>query len=201
MEKARMMLLEARLPESFWAEAVNTAMYLHNRSQTRSLNNMTPYKAWNGVKPDLSHIKVFSCDAYLFAPNEKRGKLQAKSQKCTHMGYGWNTTKMWRLWDPTGRRVIIRSNVRFDKGSLGGRQPLEIAQELEEEPDEGHIERPAEINDRGQGKFQASENPTPVRISEEYPTSIVSLSPAREPQNKQIGETEQAVPIPNTIDL
>ena len=29
----------------------------------------------------------------------------------------------------------------------------------------------------------------------------MSLSPAREPQNEQIGETEQAVPIPNTRDL
>ena len=102
---------------------------------------------------------------------------------------------------PPGRRVIIGSNVRFDEGSLGGRQPLEIVQELEEEPDEGHIERPTEINDSGKRKFQTSENLTPVRIYEEYPTSIESLSPAREPQNEQIGETEQAVPIPNTIDL
>ena len=75
MEKARTMLLEAHLPESFWAEAVNTAMYLYNRSPTRSLDNMTPYEAWNGVEPDLSHIKVFGCDAYLFVPNKKRGKL------------------------------------------------------------------------------------------------------------------------------
>ena len=139
MEKAWTMLLEARLLESFWAEAVNTAVYLHNRSPRRSLDNMTPYEAWNGIKPDLSHIKVFGCDAYLFVPNEKRGKLQAKSQKCTHMGYVWNTTKMWRLWDPTGRGVIIGSNVRFEEGSLGGRQPLEIVQELEEEPNEGDI--------------------------------------------------------------
>ena len=201
MEKARTMLLEARLPQSSWAEAVNTAVYLHSRSPTRSLDNMTPYEAWNGVKPDLSHIKVFGCDAYLFVPNEKQGKLQAKSQKCTHMGYVWKTTKMWRLWDPTGRRVIIGSNVRFDEGSLGGRQPREIAQELEEEPNEGHIERPPEMNDSAEGKFQASENLTPVRVFEEYPTSLVSLSPAREPQNEQIGKTEQAVLIPDTIDL
>ena len=121
------------------------------------------------------------------------------SQKCTHMGYVWNTRKMWRLWDFTGRRVIVGSNVRFDEGSLGGRQPLEIVQELEEEPDEGHIERPTEINDSGKGKSQASENLTPVRIYKEYP--IVSLSPAWDPQNEQIGETKQAVPIQNTIDL
>ena len=74
---------------------------------------------------------------------------------------------MWRLWDPTGRRVIIGSNVRFDNGSLGRRQPLEIVQELEEEPNEGHIERSVEISDSGQGKFQASENPIPSRLPEE----------------------------------
>ena len=94
---------------------------------------------------------------------------------------------MWRLWDPTGRQVIIGSNVRFDDGSLGGRQHLEIVQELEEEPDEGHVERPTEINDSGKGKFQASETLTPVRIYKEYPTSIMSLSLAREPQNEQTG--------------
>ena len=97
--------------------------------------------------------------------------------------------------------MIIGSNVRFDEGSLGVRQPLEIAQELEVEPDEGHIERPAEIKDSGQGKFQATENPTLSRLSEEYPTPIMSLSPAREPQNEQIRETEQSVSIPSTIDL
>src|SRR5947209_6654854 len=65
MEKARSMLLEAGLPESFWAEAVNTALYLHNRSLRRSLEGKMPYKAWNGIKPDLSHLKVFGCDTFL----------------------------------------------------------------------------------------------------------------------------------------
>ena len=103
MEKARSMLLEAGLPESFWAEAVNTALYLHNRSLRRSLEGKMPYKAWNGIKPDLSHLKVFGCDAFLHVPDEKRNKLQSKTEKCLHMGYVMNTTKMWRLWDIAGR--------------------------------------------------------------------------------------------------
>ena len=74
MEKARSMLLEADLPESFWAEAVNTAVYLHNKRPTRSLEGKTPYEAWNGVKPDLSHLKVFGGDAFLHVPDEKRNK-------------------------------------------------------------------------------------------------------------------------------
>ena len=90
MEKARSMLLEASLPESFWAEAVNTAVYLHNRSPTRSLEGKTPYKAWNGIKPDLSHLKVFGCDAFLHVPDEKRNKLQSKKPKSA---YTWATLR------------------------------------------------------------------------------------------------------------
>ena len=79
MGMARTMLIEAHLPESFWAEAVNTGVYLHNRCPTRSLEGITLYEAYNGFKPDLSNLKVFGCNAYLFAPEEKRGKLQSKS--------------------------------------------------------------------------------------------------------------------------
>ena len=40
------------------------------------------------------------------------------------MGYVWNTTKMWQLWDPTGRRVVVGSNVKFDESSLGSKEKL-----------------------------------------------------------------------------
>jgi len=79
MEKARTILLEACLPESFWAEAVNTAVYLHNRRPIKSLEGKTPHQAWNGIKPDLSQLRVFGCDAYLHVPDEQRTKLEVKS--------------------------------------------------------------------------------------------------------------------------
>lgn len=86
MEKARTMLLEACLPDSFWAEAVNTAVYLHNRSPTRSLDGKTPYEAWNGTKPDLSNLRVFGCDAYLHVPDEARTKLEVKNTEMYSFG-------------------------------------------------------------------------------------------------------------------
>ena len=54
MEKARTMLLEAQLPARFWAEAVNMAVYLLNRSQTKALNGVTPFEAWHGRKPTIA---------------------------------------------------------------------------------------------------------------------------------------------------
>lgn len=41
-EMARCLLKESKLPNSFWAEAVNTANYISNRLPTKSLNGRTP---------------------------------------------------------------------------------------------------------------------------------------------------------------
>jgi transposase InsO family protein len=40
----------------FWGEAVVTSVYILNRSPTKALNGMTPYEAWHGHKPAISHL-------------------------------------------------------------------------------------------------------------------------------------------------
>ncbi|BBN03761.1 hypothetical protein Mp_2g26190 [Marchantia polymorpha subsp. ruderalis] len=45
---ARSMLKARNVPNRFWEEAVLTAVYVLNRSFTRSVDGMTPYEAWHG---------------------------------------------------------------------------------------------------------------------------------------------------------
>ena len=61
METVRSMLYHAHLPLSFWGEAVSTAVYLKNRSQTSCLKDITPFECWFNEKPDVSNINVFGC--------------------------------------------------------------------------------------------------------------------------------------------
>jgi hypothetical protein len=123
VERARTMLLEARLPERFWADAVATAVYILNRSPTKALTGKTPFEAWSGRRPNLSHLRRFGCDAYLHIPDAQRTKLKPKARRCTFLGYVPNTTKQWRLWDGRHQRVVIGSNVKFDENGFGNRQP------------------------------------------------------------------------------
>lgn len=44
---ARSMLKSKKLPKEFWAEAVACAVYLSNRSPTRSVWGKTPQEAWS----------------------------------------------------------------------------------------------------------------------------------------------------------
>ena len=71
MERARSMLSGVGLGQEFWAEVVDTACYLVNRSSSSALDVKTPQEVWTGMKPSLSHLRVFGCDAYVDVPMEK----------------------------------------------------------------------------------------------------------------------------------
>ena len=96
VEMARSLLKGKRLPNDFWAEGVATAVHLLNLSPTKAVQNMTPYEAWNGKKPWVSHLKVFGCIAYALIDSHNRRKLDDKSTKCIFIGY-CNESKAYRL--------------------------------------------------------------------------------------------------------
>ena len=48
---------------------------------------MTPKERFTGKKPDVSHLKVFRCIAYVHVPNELRKKLDPKAEKCIFIEY------------------------------------------------------------------------------------------------------------------
>ena len=75
VEMARAMLVAARLPKSFWALAVATAVYVRNRSPTATLEHCTPYEAWYNRKPAIAHMRIFGCLAYAHVHKSKHDKL------------------------------------------------------------------------------------------------------------------------------
>jgi hypothetical protein len=58
---ARALLKQRGMPAIFWGDAVVTTVYILNRSPTKALNGRTPYEAWHGCKPAVSHLRVFGC--------------------------------------------------------------------------------------------------------------------------------------------
>ena len=58
MNMARSMLFAAELPERLWPEAVNTSVYLLNRCPTVPIPNMTPFEAFYGSRPSISHLRM-----------------------------------------------------------------------------------------------------------------------------------------------
>ena len=80
LDMARSMLKSKKLPKEFWAEAVACAVYLSNISPTRSVWGKTLQEAWSRRKPSISHLRVFRSIAHVHVPDEKRTKLDDKSE-------------------------------------------------------------------------------------------------------------------------
>uniref|UniRef100_A0A2N9IT47 Integrase catalytic domain-containing protein n=1 Tax=Fagus sylvatica TaxID=28930 RepID=A0A2N9IT47_FAGSY len=113
-ERARSMRLHAGLPETFWADAVNTAAYLINRGPSVPLEFRIPEEVWSGKEVNLSYLKVFGCVSYVHIDSDARSKLDAKSRKCFFIGYG-DETFGYRFWDDQNRKVIRSRNVIFNE--------------------------------------------------------------------------------------
>ena len=70
-------------------------------------------------KPDVEHLRVFGCDAYVQVPDGQRSKLDAKSKRCIFLGYCHDQgSKAYRLYDPETRRFIASRNVLFDESNM-----------------------------------------------------------------------------------
>ena len=57
-----------------------------NRTPTAAVHDVTPEEKYTGTKPDLAHLKVFGCIAYVHVPDELRRKLDPKAEKCILVG-------------------------------------------------------------------------------------------------------------------
>jgi hypothetical protein len=99
------------------AEAVNTAVYLRNRSITSAIpETKTPYSRWHKEPFTLPKLQIFGSQAWVHIPKEKNlGKLGTKAQKCFFVGYAG--TNHYRLYDPATRIVIIIRDVWFNESS------------------------------------------------------------------------------------
>lgn len=117
IEMARTMLNESRLKRHFWAEAVNTAVYIKNRLPSRVLEGSTPYQRWYKNKPNLDHFKVFGSIAYCHVPKEKRTKLDYKAEKCLMLGYDVNA-KAYRLLNLKSNKIIVSRDVVFNEDNF-----------------------------------------------------------------------------------
>ncbi|KAL2253255.1 UNVERIFIED_CONTAM: Retrovirus-related Pol polyprotein from transposon TNT 1-94 [Sesamum indicum] len=93
-------------------DAVNTAAFLINRESSVPLNNKIPEEVWSGKKVDLSFLRTFGCLAYIL--NDDRTKLDAKSIKCTFIGYETDEFG-YRFWDDQNREIIRSRNIIFNE--------------------------------------------------------------------------------------
>lgn len=176
VEMARCMLLQSEVPNSLWAEAINTAAYIRNRCPTKILENLTPMEVWSTEKPYVGFMRIFGSKVIALEKKPSRGKFEPKGKEYILVGYS-QESKAYRLWSPGTKMILKRRDVRFiedlkvetsntqenleallnpDWYKIAETKPeestlQESSEESEEEKQEGCIDTP-KISRRGPGR-------------------------------------------------
>nr|GEW83069.1 putative ribonuclease H-like domain-containing protein [Tanacetum cinerariifolium] len=87
IEAARTMLADSFLPISFWAEAVNTACYVHNRVLVTKPHNKTPYELLLGRTPSIGFMRPFGYPVTILNTLDSLGKFDGNADKGFLVGY------------------------------------------------------------------------------------------------------------------
>jgi hypothetical protein len=78
------------------------------------LDGGIPEEEWTGKKVNYSFLNTFGCEAFVHNDKENRRKLEAKSKKCTFIGYDVNDFG-YRLWDYENHKIIRSRDVIFNE--------------------------------------------------------------------------------------
>ncbi|KAG8502831.1 hypothetical protein CXB51_000478 [Gossypium anomalum] len=162
---ARCLLFQSKLQSKFWAEAVNTSVYLLNKLPTRAVKDKTPFEAWYGFKPSVSHLKVFGCMCYALIPAERRTKLERRSALGIFVGYS-STKKGYRVYDPSTKKILVSRDIKFDEDKFWNWDDSETSQLDEDQLD---ISLELAENELESGDI----DDPPVRGTEPLLTSII----------------------------
>nr|GEU35668.1 hypothetical protein [Tanacetum cinerariifolium] len=117
IEASRTMLADAKLPITFWAEAVNTACYVQNRVLVNKSQNKTPYKLFNGRTPAIGILKPFGCLVMIFNTLDHLGKFEAKEDEGYFIGYSMSS-KAFMVFNKRTTRIEENLHVDFLENKL-----------------------------------------------------------------------------------
>ncbi|KAG1665273.1 hypothetical protein FOA52_015850 [Chlamydomonas sp. UWO 241] len=113
-DKVRPMLAHSGMSLGYWGEAMLAANYLRNLSPS-SHSNKTPHELLFNRVPDVSHLRVWGCPAFMLQPKATRtSKLSPVTLPCILVGYADGSKDGYRVRTPNGA-IRISRDVTFDE--------------------------------------------------------------------------------------
>ncbi|GJR57368.1 retrovirus-related pol polyprotein from transposon TNT 1-94 [Tanacetum coccineum] len=112
IEDVRTMLVDSKLPTTFWAEVVNTACYVLNRVLVINPHTKTAYKLISGRTPLIDFMKPLGCPVTILNTRDNLGKFDEKANEGFFVGY-FVVSKAIRVFNKRTRIVKETLNIRF----------------------------------------------------------------------------------------
>ena len=86
MDKAKSMQHQACIPDSWWEYVFTHTTHIYNHTLVAHLNWRTPHEMLKGELPNINHLHVFGCGAFVYLPAMARAnKMAPKSELMTYI--------------------------------------------------------------------------------------------------------------------
>ena len=102
---------------------------------------MTPYEAYYGTRPDISHLREIGCQAFMLNQSERLPKIHNKSIEGILVGYSWNSKAYWCYYPKTGC-IIVSRNVFFIESMDNQPHPFRPRVEVGDHGDDETVDDP-----------------------------------------------------------
>ena len=123
-DMSRTMLLSSGLAPTYWAEAVNTAFYIINRSMLLPILDKTPYELIKGIPPNISHLRTFGCKCFVHNNGKDNlGKFDPRSDEAIFLGYS-SSSKAYKVLNTRTQKFEESVHVVFNENLVESTSPL-----------------------------------------------------------------------------
>ena len=184
VETARSLLLDSKLPKSYWLRAVDTADYVRNLVKNDKTDK-NPYEKFWGRKSKTAHLKVFGCLASVKNRKREKSKFDPTARKHVFLGYDSNST-VYLSQDIETRKPTRARNV-FDERKLVrfANDPREPENDL------------FDVTFEDQNEAEDSQNVVKIDIKKEGPGIEIKPEVLVDERNSSSSETENQIELRN----
>lgn len=120
VEHAVSILSDANMPDYLWYEICLTITCLGNllpHSYLRDDNAPTPFQAFTGKKPNLSHLRVIGSKAHVLVPKEVR-QHKFKPRAVIGRLVGYDGVNQYRMWIPEMNAIVWGRNITLNEDDV-----------------------------------------------------------------------------------
>jgi hypothetical protein len=156
------MLMDSKLTDIFWTQAVHTIVHIQNRVMLRNNTDKTPYDLWKGRPENLKHFRVFGRKCYIKREDGRMGKFDSRVDKGVLVGYS-STRKAYKCYNLILNKVVESINVTIDE-TCRPESKKEENKSMEQLFEEDEVEEEDENNStKTEDKFQQVSPKTPSK--------------------------------------
>ena len=184
VETARSLLIESKLPKSYWLRAVDTAAYVRNLVKKDNVAK-SRYERFCARKPKTGHLKVFGCLAYVKNQKREKSKFDPKARKHVFLGYDSNSTA-YLFQDIETRKLTRARNVVFNERKVVG---------FTNDPKQAENDLLFDVTFEDQNEVEDSQNVVKIEIKEEGPEIVIKPEVLVDDESSSSSETENQIEL------